>query len=188
MRVAILGCTAVGKTTAAKYLAKALAYDHVELDRVAFEPGWSRSPAAVVEARLGHLPAEDNWIVEGNLVGLQLAEMCPSSDLVLWLDYRRGVALRRVIVRSVRSLVRFRPVERAGYDRIRHVFSEAAIVRRVFRTHNSGRREYQDLLMMAPWSGIPQRRFESPAHFERWLETGGLRSFPRSPRRSDTEP
>jgi adenylate kinase family enzyme len=188
MRIAILGCTAVGKTTAARCLAKALAYEHVELDRVAFEPGWSRSPIAVVESRLGHLPAQDNWIVEGNLVGLRLSEMCPTSDLVLWLDYRRGVAFRRVIVRSLRSVVRFRPVERAGYDRIRHLFSEAAIVRRVFRTHNRARREYQDLLMTAPWSGIPQRRFESPAHFERWLETGELRSFPLSTGRSGTQP
>jgi adenylate kinase family enzyme len=107
MRVAVMGISGSGKSTLAKRLSAVLGVPHIELDAINWQAGWrdlnTYDPpefARRVEAAV----AQEAWVSDGNYSKIRPLVVARATHVV-WLDYDRGVIMRRVISRSfVRSL------------------------------------------------------------------------------------
>lgn len=104
MRIAIVGAGGAGKSTLAKRIAVALNLKHVELDALNWGPGWyNRSTAAPEEFEnlVGASLSGDRWVIDGKYRAA-ITFAIPRMTHLIWLDYGRGVVMRRVIWRCFR--------------------------------------------------------------------------------------
>lgn len=97
-RILIMGCAGCGKSTLAKELGKILDLPIYHLDVYYWQPGWVETEKSVFIAKQEEIVATDNWIIDGNYRST-LDIRLKRADLILYLDYRRGVALKGIIKR-----------------------------------------------------------------------------------------
>ena len=102
MKIAVVGSSGCGKTFIAKRLAERYGLEHIEMDSMAFEPGWTLRPVenfrADLEKRLEK--ATSGWITDGNwesMGGIQLL----LADKIIWLDLPRSTVMRQLIPRTL---------------------------------------------------------------------------------------
>src|SRR5690242_19177395 len=104
MRVVLIGGSGAGKSTFGRLLARACDLRHIEVDALNWGPGWYNRSAAAPEA-FGRLiedaVADDRWVIDGNYLAA-MARALPRATHLIWLDFPRGVLMRRVIWRSFR--------------------------------------------------------------------------------------
>ncbi len=101
-RVAVVGSSGSGKSAFAARLAQRLAIPHVELDAIAWRPGWvllSKSDPAAFIRLVQDAAAADSWVADGNYSLVQPLILARATHLV-WLDYGRSVIMPRVLKRS----------------------------------------------------------------------------------------
>ena len=128
VRISVVGSSGSGKTTLAARLGAALGCEHVELDAINHQPGWTpREPAAFLREVGERCPVGGAWVVEGNYSHVRPL-VWSRADLVVWLDpptWRTMTQLvRRTLVRgalrrelwngnreSLRNLLRTDPAE-----------------------------------------------------------------------------
>jgi adenylate kinase family enzyme len=111
-RIVILGNAGSGKSTLAKEVGERLHLPVVHLDRLFWEPGWSKPQVEVFRARVSEAVSGNGWVCEGNYHRQTFDLRLPRADLVIWLNTPRAACLRRVVLRSV--LNRPRPDLPAG--------------------------------------------------------------------------
>ena len=97
--VVVIGPSGSGKSTAATQIANALGLRFVELDALFWEPNWTPAERDVFRARITDAIVTDGWAVAGNYTETRDL-MWPRADLIVWLDLRLSVVLRRLVVRS----------------------------------------------------------------------------------------
>jgi dephospho-CoA kinase len=86
-RIWVKGGSGSGKTTLARALAQRLGLEHVELDALHHDPGWTPAPAPVLQARVSSaLDDARGWVVDGNYDGKLGALVRDRAELVVWLD------------------------------------------------------------------------------------------------------
>lgn len=102
MKIAVVGSSGCGKTFVAERLAERYGLEHIEMDSMAFEPGWTLRPVenfrADLEKRLEK--ATSGWITDGNwesMGGIQLL----LADKIIWLDLPRRTVMRQLIPRTL---------------------------------------------------------------------------------------
>jgi hypothetical protein len=84
-RIAILGGAGSGKSTLARDMGYRLGVPVIHLDRLMYDPGWTRVATTVARGRLSNaLPAEA-WIVEGSYSEVSDLTL-PKAELVVWID------------------------------------------------------------------------------------------------------
>lgn len=99
-RIVILGNAGSGKSTLARQLGLQLALRVVHLDRLFWEPGWTKSDDDTFRARVRQAISGDGWICEGNYHRQTFDLRLPRADLVIWLDTSPIRCLARVVLRS----------------------------------------------------------------------------------------
>lgn len=103
MRVAIIGSSGAGKSTLARVLGARLDAPVIELDALNWQAGWrdlaTHDPEAF-RSKIAAAIAGDRWISDGNYSRFALPLILPRATDLVWLDYGRGVIMRRVIGRS----------------------------------------------------------------------------------------
>jgi len=112
-RIAVVGGPGSGKTTVAAALARQLDVPHIELDALWWQPGWRAAGAEVLRARLEERlsDATTGWVIDGNyLEEVARTTVLPATDVLLWLDLPRPVAVRRAVARTARRVVGRRPL------------------------------------------------------------------------------
>lgn len=105
-RVAIVGSSGAGKTWLAVRLAATLGVSHVELDAIHHGPGWTPASAQQMRAALNTLcPVDGAWVADGNY-GSKGGELVRArADTVIWLDLKRRVVMRQLVLRTARRVV-----------------------------------------------------------------------------------
>lgn len=141
-RIAIIGCSGVGKSTLATKLGALLGLPVVHLDALFWEPNWVESETPVFRARVTDALAGGRWIAEGNYISRISDLTIRTADAVIWVSQPRWLSLWRVTWRMLRHLGRSRPdlnpgcrekldselhVYIWGFDKLRRPRIEAAL-------------------------------------------------------------
>src|SRR2546430_9264753 len=93
-RLVVVGTSGSGKTTMAVRLARALDVPHVELDALQHGPNWEQATDAQLRERAAGATTGEGWVVDGNYSAVRDV-VWPRATAVIWLDYDRGVVMRR---------------------------------------------------------------------------------------------
>jgi adenylate kinase family enzyme len=136
-RVEVIGPSCSGKTTTARRLAEILGVPYIELDALHHDLGWQEAPAEVlrtrVEAALAAAP--DGWVVDGNYFGKLGPCVLDRADTIVWLDVPYGIAVRRVLSRTVRRSLSREELWNGNRESFRLALSRDSIIWWVVRNH-----------------------------------------------------
>jgi len=97
-RMALIGCSGAGKSTAARTLASLTGLPIHHLDRLYWRPGWVEPDEREWRAVQDALVTEPRWVIDGNYtttLDIRLAR----ADLVLLFDFPTWLCLWRVVRR-----------------------------------------------------------------------------------------
>ena len=122
-RIAVVGSSGSGKSTFARRLSAAMGAEHVELDGINHQPGWTPIELAeflrVVDERC---LAEGTWVTDGNYQAVQPV-IWARADLVVWLDPPTWRTMFRVIRRTIVRGVRRTELWNGNRESLRGLFS-----------------------------------------------------------------
>ncbi|HEY0107493.1 MAG TPA: shikimate kinase [Rhizomicrobium sp.] len=146
MRVVVVGTSGSGKSTIGEALSAALRIPFVEIDAINWQANWrdlQTDDPAEFKRRVAAATQGDAWIVAGNYSVVQPL-FWPRATHVVWLDYPRGVVMRRVIWRSlVRALDRHELWPGTGNrERFWHWLDADHPIRWAWKTHARNRARY----------------------------------------------
>jgi adenylate kinase family enzyme len=161
-RLVVVGTSGSGKTTMAARLARILGVPHVELDALQHGRNWEQATEAQLRERAADATTGEGWVVDGNYSAVRDV-VWPHATAIIWLDYDRGVVMRRVIWRSFERAVTRRPLWNDNRERPREWLESGHPIRWAWTTHADRRVRYEALLD-ARWV-----RLRSPTEARRWL-------------------
>ena len=107
-RIAVIGCPGSGKTTFCNTLGANLQREVVHLDKVLWNSNWQMIPYAERKVIHDQLIAGDQWIIDG-MWRSHLVDRLQRATLVIFLDYKRSVCMRRATLRHLKNLHKQRP-------------------------------------------------------------------------------
>jgi adenylate kinase family enzyme len=145
-RVMIVGCSGSGKTTLARELCRRLRAEHIELDAIFHQPGWSPLPLEEFRARLSERLRAESWITDGNYDSSVQDLILPLADTVVWLDLSRATVMRQVIGRTLRRVFRRVELWNGNRERWSNLFDprpEENIILWSFTRHPKYRDKYE---------------------------------------------
>jgi adenylate kinase family enzyme len=127
-RVLVIGCAGAGKSTLARQLATMLQLPLIHLDRHFWRPHWELPDMQEWRDTVAELAARADWIMDGNYSNTYDLRM-PRADTIIWLDFPRGICMRRVLIRTLGGYGRCRPdladncPERFDFEFLRFVWN-----------------------------------------------------------------
>jgi adenylate kinase family enzyme len=102
-RLLIAGISGSGKTLLARRIERAWGLPHTELDALFHGPGWE--PRATFMEDVMAFTTRPQWVTEWQY-GVVRPVLAQRADTLVWLDYRFGLVLARLVRRSVWRAVR----------------------------------------------------------------------------------
>lgn len=100
-RVSVVGCPGSGKTTFSKRLGEILRRPVVHLDKLLWGENWQMLPFEQRQEIHGEIIQTDQWIIDG-MWKSHLEDRLSRATLVIFLDYKRSLCLRRAIMRRIK--------------------------------------------------------------------------------------
>ena len=143
-RVLLWGVTGSGKSTLAKAASARLGVRYVEGDAIGWRPGWVNAPEDEQRREVSAiLAAEDGWVFD-TAWSTWRDLVLPQSDLVVGLDFPRGVSLARLVRRTVHRIRDDTPICNGNVETWRKTLSRDSIVAWHFRTFAEKRAQLDD--------------------------------------------
>ena len=164
-RILIIGCPGAGKTTLARQLGEKLGLPVVHLDSIFWSPGnWEHLDQKAFDAALLAELEKSQWIIEGNY-DRTLPLRLSYCDDVIWLDYSRGVCMRRWLKRMITNWNYVRPDMAPGcLERFEWDFAKF-----IWTFNQEHRNKYEHLFAACPDKKL--YRFRSPRQLKKFLKT-----------------
>jgi adenylate kinase family enzyme len=173
-RIAVVGTSGSGKSTLASTLAARLAIPHVELDALKHLAGWQERPPAEMSAAVAErLAGLEAWVVDGNYPEAREI-VWPRATAIAWLDYPRGLVMRRVIRRTALRAALRRELFNGNREELRMIVAADHPIRWAWNTHAGRRAEFGRL------AGERWVRLRSPRETEAWVDEVVRRAAIRS--------
>ncbi len=168
-RINVVGTCGSGKTSVGAAIAKARGCPFIELDALAWLPGWTNRP----EEELRHLVEASTrgsaWVVDGNCGSVRNI-VWQRADTVVWLDYKFLPVFVQLLRRTIRRARTREALSHGNRESFRLSFmSRDSILIWAIRTHPRRKRQYSDLLSRAEHAHLTVIRLRSPAETRRWL-------------------
>jgi adenylate kinase family enzyme len=104
-RIAIVGATAVGKSTLAERLGALLGLPAYHLDALYWRPGWVRTSDEEWGELVRDLVARDRWIIDGGFTD-SMRMRFEAADTLIFIDLPRRVSFASVVRRRLLHSVR----------------------------------------------------------------------------------
>jgi adenylate kinase family enzyme len=102
-RVAVIGCSAAGKSTLARQLGEKTALDVIYLDQLFWKKGCKLTPPDQEDAILQPLLHKSKWVMDGNYTE-SLPQRLRAADTVVLVDFSR----LRCLARAMKRLIHFK--------------------------------------------------------------------------------
>lgn len=170
-RIAIIGPTGSGKSTLARRIGRRLGCEHVELDALFHEPGWTPAETEAFRARAASRLSGPAWIVDGNYAVVRDLTW-GRADLIIWLDFPLPLVLWRLFWRVMRRGLRHEMLWNGNSDSLRtHFLTRESLFLWAVQSHRRRRRTYPAQLAA---QAAAVARVRSPRELERWLRERGL--------------
>jgi adenylate kinase family enzyme len=112
-RILVIGNAGAGKSTFARRLGRELALPVIHLDSHFWRSGWQIPETSIWRQQLVALSASPAWVMDGNYINTFDVRL-PRADTLVWLDYPRGICIRRVLMRTIMGHGRTRPDSAEG--------------------------------------------------------------------------
>ena len=165
-RILVAGVSGCGKTTLAFRLGSLLDLPHTEIDSLFQGP--NRVPRADFISDVDRLTREPGWVTEWQY-GTVRRMLAQRADTLIWLDFRIGVTMSRLIRRTVRRRLRGEELWNGNVEGPLHgvLTDRDHIIRWGWRTRNKPKQLVPGLAGKYP--GLAVVRLASPAELELWL-------------------
>jgi adenylate kinase family enzyme len=165
----VLGTTGSGKSTLAAGLAARIGAEHVDLDGLNHGPNWTPLPAEQFTARVAEIAAGPRWVFDGNYIDRTSATLWPQADLIVWLDLRLPVVLKRIVVRTVTRIVRRTELFNGNVERWSALFGRNSLLSWAVTSQRRHRRELPGRLTELAAAGVAVVRLRSGRAAAKWL-------------------
>jgi adenylate kinase family enzyme len=99
-RILVIGNAGAGKSNFARRLGGTLRLPVIHLDSHFWRTGWQMPETSAWRQQLIALVASPVWMMDGNYINTFDIRM-PCADSLVWLDHRRGICIRRVLIRTI---------------------------------------------------------------------------------------
>ena len=121
-RVSVVGNSSSGKSTFSAALARVIGGEHIELDSIFHQPGWTELPDDDFRSQIvERMAASDRWVADGNystVADLVKAE----ADTIVWLDLPKRYVRTRVVKRTFSRLVHRTELWNGNRERVQNLF------------------------------------------------------------------
>ena len=168
-RIAIVGKTGSGKTTLAQDLARCLSLDHIEIDSIAWEPNWVLIPPDELRVQVEARTRGPRWVSDGNYRRVR-EFVWGRADTLVWLDYPLWLALKRILVRTLRRSWTKEVLWGKNVERWYHLLESDSLLLYAIRAHRSHRVDYPLLFQQPEYRHLQVVRLRSPKETQHWLE------------------
>ena len=171
-RISVVGTSGSGKTTVGRAIADRLGIPFIELDALAWLPGWTNRPLAELRELVDEQTRGPTWVVDGNYSKVRDL-VWDRADTVVWLDYPFWRVFGQLLRRTLRRSLRREELWSGNRESLRmSFFSRDSILLWAIRTYGRRKRQYPELLARPEHGHLKLIRLRSPAETRRWL--GGL--------------
>ena len=133
--------------------------------------GWGPSRCGSRE-RVARATRSNGWIVDGNYASTLQDILWSRADTIIWLDLPRGVATRRVFLRTLSRLISRRELWNGNRERWRDQLSQdptKSIIVWAWSRHGKYAQRYEDDMRDPRWSHVHFLRLRTPAEVKDFL-------------------
>ena len=175
-RIAVVGCSGSGKTTVARQVADRLGLEHIELDELAHQPGWTMRPAEEFRSDLERClsGAEQGWVTCGHYGRLAGDMHLNKANTIVWLDLPRRTVMTRVIRRTIRRVLTREELwngNKEPWTNLYHWDPERNVIRWSWVTYKGRREQYEQCMCDGSWVHANVLRLRSPQAIEGFLNS-----------------
>lgn len=165
-RLLLIGVTGSGKTTLARGLEARCGIPAVDVDAMAWRPGWVKTPDEELAAAAARVAAGEAWVMDSAWTAIRPVVL-PRAELVVALDLPRWLSLARLLRRTATRALTREPVCGDNVESVRNVFSRDSILAWHFRSFAAKRSQ------MLAWEADPDvppvLRLRTAAEVDQWL-------------------
>ena len=158
-RLLLIGVTGSGKTTLARGLEARCGIPAVDVDAMAWRPGWVKTPDEELAAAAARVVASA-WTAIRPVV-------LPRAELVVALDLPRWLSLARLLRRTATRALTREPVCGDNVESVRNVFSRDSIL--AWHVRSFAAKRSQMLAWEADPDVPPVLRLRTAAEVDQWL-------------------
>lgn len=166
-RIQVFGVTGVGKTTAARKLARIIGGSAIDLDEINWAPAhlaaWTERPTDESYAMVRQAVSAERFVIAGNYAKFRTA-IEPRLDAGIFLDYPAPFAFARLLKRTLTRIITRERVCNGNVESWRRVLSKDSIVVWWLKTFQLRRRNMN--ARIEDPSDVPILRVRSHAQLE----------------------
>jgi adenylate kinase family enzyme len=170
-RIQVVGTSGSGKSTLARLLSRRLNLEHLELDSIYHQPGWTPLPDDEFKARVSEFVSKSNWVIDGNYSRLRPIMDARLTHLI-WLDYPRWFVMLRLVRRTLWRVICRKKLWNGNREALTNLLkanAEQNIILWAWHAHANNRRRYQKLFEELP--AVEKIRIGSPLQVNRFLKS-----------------
>jgi adenylate kinase family enzyme len=168
-------------------LAGRLGAPFLELDSVFHQPEWTPLPSSEFQAQVGKFMTlrgaglvggrgGGRGVIDGNYSTVQ-SLVWARADTVVWLDLPRRTVMRRIVVRTLRRIVRRVELWNGNRERWRNFFTwdpEESVISWAWHRHDVYRSRYSEAMTDPALSHLTFVRLRSPRQVRKFLAAARL--------------
>ncbi len=168
MKIAIVGTSGSGKTTLAKKLSHHLLCPHIEIDAIAWKPGWIKTPDAEIRQKVRDATNCERWVSCGNY-SLTRDIIWKEATHIIWLNLPLMTILWRLIKRSITNIVTKKEIAGGNRETLwLQLFTKNSIFVWALKSHARRKRTYPHLFTSPEYRHVNVTILNSQKEIDRW--------------------